>query len=134
MNSFGLGIALIKPATNYVASFGSRWLQFSTQRVVSAFRGSAIILTMVADVKIKRDRVELRPGMDGQVRFGQHQGARGAGGGELVKGLGDDQQPGVRAGASTQRDQQRRVEQQAAFSLAGVELSKNVQAVHSDDA
>jgi hypothetical protein len=72
--------------------------------------------------------------MDRQVRFGQHQGAGGACTGELVKGFGNDQQPGIGAGATTGCRQHCRVEQQAAVALAGVELGKYVEAVHSEDA
>jgi hypothetical protein len=68
------------------------------------------------------------------MRFGQHQGAGGAGCGELVEGLGDHYQPGFRTRLTARRSQHPRVEQQVAAALAGMKFGKDVEAVHSEDA
>ena len=72
-------------AALYIVAHHALRLEFRFQCLVGGFRGSAIILAIVADVKVERHRVQLRPGVDRQVRFGQHQGAGSAGGGELVE-------------------------------------------------
>ena len=120
----------IKATTSYIASHDALWLEFRAQCAVGGLGSSAIILTVVADVKIECHRVQFGPGVNGQVRFGQHQGAGSAGRGELREGSGDHYQPGFGAGAATLCSQHPRIEQQVAIAFAGVKFGKNVQAVH----
>ncbi len=93
---------------------------------------AAIVAAVVADVKVERDGIQLRPGMHREVRFRQHQRAGGAGSGKLVEGRGHDLQAGVDAGAAAQRGERVGLQQQAAVAGAVVEFGKDVEAVHSE--
>lgn len=121
-------------AAGEVATHAVARLERGAQNFVSGFRGCAIILAMVADVKVEGDRVELGPGMDRQMRFGQHQGAGGARVRKLVEGRGNYGQADLAAGAAAEFGESVGLAQQAIVAGAGVEFGKDVQTVHSEDA
>jgi hypothetical protein len=50
-----------------------------------SMRAAAVVAAEVADIDVERDTADFRPGMDGQMRFGQHHGAGDAG--RLARGV-----------------------------------------------
>ena len=95
----------------------------------------AVVTAEVADIDVQRDAGDFRPGMNRQMRFGEHDGARDAGriaGGVLkcVEQAADHGQAVARAAADTEGLEFPDVEKEFSRAAAVVEVSDQVQAVH----
>src|SRR3954466_213224 len=107
------------------------------QRFVDRLRLARVVAGEVADVHIQRCAIALRPGMDRQVRFGQHDRARGSpllgaiGAVELDEMVPEDREAGILAGLDANIPQRCRRNHVLALTAA-VQVGNDVQSLHRD--
>jgi len=95
----------------------------------------AVVIAEIADVYIEGYGADFRPGMDGQVRFGEDDRAGHAGGlsADITKGVeqtADDGQSMALAGVNTIGLQSRGIEEQLRVAATVVQVGDQVQSVH----
>lgn len=95
----------------------------------------AVIAAEIADINIECDAGDLWPGVNGEVGFGEDDGAGDtsrltAGVVEGMEQPADDGQAVALAGVDAERFECRSVEQEARSAATVVEVSDQVQAVH----
>ena len=88
-----------------------------------------VVLRVVADVDVQRDAVQFRPGVDGQVRFGQHHGAGDTAAIELVEKITQAGELGCLDGIETDAPQGVPVGQEARITPAAVQVGDKMKTV-----
>lgn len=96
----------------------------------------AVVAAEIADIDIERDGADFRPGMDGEMRFGENDGAGHAGRLPLSVTEGMEQsadhgQAVVLASVDAIRFQAGGIEQEARGATAVMQVGDQVQSVHA---
>ena len=115
--------------------FQLSWVETCDHFVEQGVRPRAVVAAEVADVDIECYAADFRPGMNGEMRFGEdngagHAGGRSAGINKWVKEATDHRQSVALAGIDTVVFQPARIEQALRRAAAVVEVGDQVQAIH----
>ena len=94
-----------------------------------------VVAAEIADIDIERDGGDFRPGVQGEMRFGENDGASDARwlAGGVAEGMeqpSNHGQPVTLAGIDAISFQPRRIEQQARGAAAIMQIGDQVQAIH----
>ena len=107
-----------------------RGLEVGDEAVEQPARLVAVVVTVVAHVDVERQPLVLGPGVDGEVRLGEHDGPGEAGALELVEARVHGRQAGVAHELQALVLEPGAIEQQLRIAAAAAQIADEMQTVH----